>query len=75
MYVNFGNENLIALAFVDKTQGSKSHQKEPYVHQNTISGHTSNYSLIGEAILNQFMLGEIFLSPKLVELQICTCSF
>ncbi len=58
-YIDFGTENLL-LGFMDKTKGPKCTTKRAI---KTISCYKSNCSL--------FMLGEIFISPKLAKLQIC----
>ena len=70
-YIDFGTENLL-LGFMDKTKGPKCTTKRAI---KTISCYKSNCSLICNAILNQFMLGEIFVSPKLAELPTCICPF
>ncbi len=51
-------------------QGSQMHHKRAISSQKKISCHKSDCSLICNAILNQFMFGEIFQPPKLAKLQI-----
>jgi hypothetical protein len=59
---------------MDKTEGHKMHQ-ERAISSPKNDFMQSNCSLIRNAILNQFMLGEIFVSPKLAELLTCICPF
>ena len=63
-YVDFGSEKLV-LAFMDKTKGPNAPQKSHKFTKKTISCQKLNRSSIRNAILNQFMLGEIFVQVSL----------